>query len=61
MKKTLSFGPIKEKIENVEVMGQGCLNDCQRSYWEGSNSVWHLLTNECTKEVHYDAHWSTEY
>lgn len=34
----LNIEPIEEKMEAIEIMGQGCRNDCTRYYWKGDET-----------------------
>ena len=62
MKKTeVKFGPIEEKMTEVDVEGQACettydcLHDCSREAWSGNSSSY---TKGCYIRTWKDAHWS---
>lgn len=59
--KKLTYGPIIDKLEDIQLEGQGCLNDCQRAYWTGSNPVFNLFTNNCKKNIDQSAFVSVKY
>lgn len=51
----LNIEPIEEKMEAIEIMGQGCRNDCTRYYWKGDETS---KKKKCYKKKKVDAHWS---
>ena len=54
----LKIERLEEGIEiDVEVNGNGCLDDCVRPIWKGNSNSW---TQGCYKDDHYDAHWTTK-
>ncbi len=40
MSKNLEINKIKDKVDGLEVKGQGCGNDCKQGYWSGNNSYY---------------------
>lgn len=40
MSKELRISKIQDKIEGLEVKGQGCRNDCKQGHWSGNNSYY---------------------
>lgn len=57
----MKFGPITEKLEEIQVNGQACvpgtdcLRDCAHDKWKGSSNKY---TKGCYIGTVYDAHWS---
>ena len=35
MSKELRISKIQDKVEGLEVKGQGCRNDCKQGHWSG--------------------------
>ncbi len=40
---------IKDKIENMDVVGQGCYDDCKHTVWEGNSNS----NNGCHKKLYF--------
>ena len=40
MSKELRISKIQDKVEGLEVKGQGCRNDCKQGHWSGNNSYY---------------------
>ncbi|MBC5746182.1 hypothetical protein FMM74_022270 [Lachnospiraceae bacterium MD308] len=62
--KKVKFGPIKEKMTEVNVEGQAsspsysCLHDCRQKSWTGNSSS---HTKGCRIKYWTNAHWSQLY
>ena len=58
----VTFGPIEEKMTEVDVEGQACkpsyscLHDCKREGWTGNSSSY---KKGCYIKRWTDAHWAT--
>ncbi len=39
MEKNLKIEKITDKVEGLDVRGQGCLDDCAEGYWSGNAST----------------------
>lgn len=48
---------IKDKVEKMDVAGQGCMDDCKWTRWAGNRN-----SNEgCTKYTGSNARWTTSF